>query len=43
MSDARLPKLLSRLKSAPAGDQDAVRKFVASELKRRATTNRPAR
>ena len=36
MSDAQLPKLLSRLKSAPAADQKTVREFVAAELKSRA-------
>lgn len=40
MSDARLPKLLTRLKSAPAADQDVVRDFVARELKRRAAAGR---
>lgn len=36
LSDARLPKLLTRLKSASAADQGVVRDFVAAELKRRA-------
>jgi len=35
MSDAQLPKLLTRLKSAPAADQKTVREFVALELKER--------
>jgi hypothetical protein len=36
MTDAQLPKLLTRLKSAPAADQKAVRDFIAAELKARA-------
>ena len=40
MSDAQLPKLLSRLKSAPAADQKTVRELVAAELKARAADRR---
>ena len=35
MPDARLPKLLTRLRSASAADQDLVRRFIASELRSR--------
>jgi hypothetical protein len=36
MKDAQLPKLLSRLKSAAAADQQAVREFIRNELASRA-------
>jgi hypothetical protein len=40
MSDAQLPKLLTRLKSAPAADQKAVREFIALELLERKAERR---
>jgi len=40
MSDAQLPKLLTRLKSAPAADQKTVREFIALELKEREAERR---
>ena len=40
MSDAQLPRLLNRLRSAPAADQAVVRKLIAQELKGRAATAR---
>jgi hypothetical protein len=40
MSDGQLPKLLTRLKSAPAADQKAVREFIALELKKREAERR---
>jgi hypothetical protein len=40
MSDARLPKLLNRLRSAPAADKALVRSFIAQELKDRGATGR---
>ena len=40
MSDGQLPKLLTRLKSAPAADQKVVRDFIAAELKARASERR---
>ena len=40
MPDSRLPRLLTRLKSAPAADQRVVRHFIAAELKRRAAAGR---
>ena len=36
MSDAQLPRLLLRLKSAPKADQKVVRDFIVAELQRRA-------
>jgi hypothetical protein len=36
MTDAQLPKLITRLKGAPAADQKIVRDFIEVELKRRA-------
>jgi len=36
MSDERLPKLMSRLKSAPASDREVVKRFIAAELAARA-------
>ena len=35
LPDARLPKLLGRLRSAPAADREIVRRFVEAELRRR--------
>ena len=40
MSDAQLPKLLTRLKSAPAPDRKAVSDFIAAELKARTSGRR---
>jgi formate dehydrogenase assembly factor FdhD len=40
MSDEQLPRLLGRLKSAPAGDRKIVREFIATELKTRALHRR---
>jgi len=40
MSDAQLPKLLGRLKSAPALDRKIVREFIATELKARSSDRR---
>ena len=40
MSDAQLPKLLNRLRSAPASDQALVRRFISQELKSRAAAHR---
>jgi hypothetical protein len=40
MSDAQLPKLLTRLRSAPAADQKTVREFIALELKQREAERR---
>ncbi len=40
MTDAQLPRLLTRLKSAPAADQKLVRDFIASELKARSASRR---
>jgi hypothetical protein len=40
MKDAQLPKLLKRLKSAPAADREIVRKLVALELKLRAAAGK---
>jgi hypothetical protein len=39
MSDDRLPKLLGRLRSAPAADRKIVRRFIQAELAAR--TERP--
>ena len=39
MSDEQLPKLLGRLKSAPARDRELVRAFVDAELQRRRAGN----
>ncbi len=36
MSDRRLPKLMTRLKSAPAGDRKVVKRFIEAELAARA-------
>jgi len=36
MSDERLPKLMTRLKSAPAADRKAVKQFIQAELAARA-------
>jgi hypothetical protein len=36
MSDAQLPRLMGRLKSATERDQAVVRRFIAAELKARA-------
>jgi hypothetical protein len=36
MSDERLPKLLTRLRSAPATDREVVRRFIKAELTARA-------
>jgi hypothetical protein len=41
MSDARLPKLLGRLRSAPAADRAAVRRFIDVELRARVARKRP--
>jgi hypothetical protein len=35
MPDARLPKLLTRLRSAPAADRELVRRFIDAELRSR--------
>jgi hypothetical protein len=35
MPDARLPKLLTRLRSAPAADRELVRRFIDAELRTR--------
>ena len=40
MSDAQLPKLLGRLKSAPAAERKIVQEFIATELKTRALDRR---
>jgi hypothetical protein len=40
MKEAQLPRLLTRLKSAPAADQDVIRRFVTLELKARAVGRR---
>ena len=40
MSDAQLPKLLSRLKSAPAADQQLIRDFIRAELRSRSAQHR---
>ena len=40
MTEAQLPKLLTRLKGALAADQKIVRDFVAAELKGRAAAGR---
>jgi hypothetical protein len=40
MTDAQLPKLLTRLKSAPAADQKEIRSFIAAELKARSSEPR---
>jgi hypothetical protein len=36
MSDERLPKLMGRLKSAPAADRKVVKEFIQAELAARA-------
>ena len=36
MSDERLPKLMTRLKSAPAADRKVVKEFIQAELAARA-------
>jgi hypothetical protein len=36
MSDQRLPKLMTRLKSAPAADRKVVKRFIEAELAARA-------
>ena len=36
MSDERLPKLMTRLKSAPAADRKVVKEFIQTELAARA-------
>ena len=36
MSDERLPKLMSRLRGAPAADRDVVKRFITAELGARA-------
>ena len=36
MSDLRLPKLMTRLKSAPAADRKVVKRFIEAELAVRA-------
>jgi hypothetical protein len=36
MSDERLPKLLTRLRSAPAADRELVSRFIRAELTARA-------
>jgi hypothetical protein len=36
MSDARLPKLMTRLRSAPAADREVVKRFITAELTARA-------
>jgi hypothetical protein len=36
MSDDRLPKLLTRLRSAPAADREVVKRFIRAELTARA-------
>src|SRR5207237_10240445 len=40
MTEAQLPKLLTRLKGAPAADQKVVRDFIATELKGRPPAGR---
>ena len=40
MSDERLPRLMSRLKSAPPADRDVVKRFIAAELSARAVRAR---
>ena len=35
LSDVQLPKLLGRLRGAPATDREIVRRFVEAELRRR--------
>ena len=36
MSDQRLPKLMTRLRSAPAADREVVKRFITAELTARA-------
>jgi hypothetical protein len=36
MPNERLPKLLTRLRSAPAGDREVVKRFIRAELTARA-------
>jgi len=36
MSDQRLPKLMGRLRSAPAADRKIVKRFIEAELAARA-------
>jgi hypothetical protein len=36
MSDERLPKLMTRLRSAPAADREVVKRFITAELSARA-------
>ena len=40
MTEKQLPKLLTRLKSAPPADQKIVREFIAAELKGRVAAGR---
>jgi hypothetical protein len=40
MTEKQLPRLLTRLKGAPAADQKIVREFVAAELKGRVAAGR---
>ncbi len=40
ISDARLPKLLGRLRSAPAADREVVRRFIEAEKRARAVRSR---
>jgi hypothetical protein len=40
LTQAQLPKLLTRLKGAPAADRKIVREFIAAELKGRGAAGR---